>query len=196
MDNSNTLNLRETIPFGNYQPDVLNHRINVYWLNLQIHVEHCSQYPELSGQTFHVHNLDYSYAKLDIDNRNNLINIKDSQVSFSLNGQPVELDALIQELQYKDGHHELDALFYAKIKDGKYLSNYEFKLRDFFTQNEENFFLLDECLKNGQFCLPKNVDDKERVLSYVASHNPALAQFLEKQAFSYEELYQNKKLKM
>jgi hypothetical protein len=193
---NNSLSLRETIPFGDYQPDVLNHRINVYWLNLQIHVESCPQYPELAGKTWQVQNIDYCYARLV--GQNNLLNLKESQVSFSLNNQTVELDALIDELQYKDGHHELNALFYATIKDGKYLSNYEFKLRSFFIQNEENFFLLDECLKNGQFCLPKNQEDKARILAYVASHDENLSAFLEHYAFSHEELYpnSNKKMKM
>lgn len=191
---NNTLNLREIIPFGNYQPDVLNHRIGVYWLNLSLKIESCPQHPELAGKTWQVHNIDYSYAKLV--GQNNLVNIKDSQVSFSLNGQTVALDALMDELRYKDAHHELNALFYAQIKNGKYLANYEFQLRVFFTQNEENFFLLDECLKNGQFCLPRNDEDKARVLTYVASHSPELSQFLEKQAFSYDELYSTKKMKM
>lgn len=117
-----------------------------------------------------------------------------NQIKFTLffKKEVVILDDLMKELEYKDGSNEFDKLFMAKLKDGLYLNNYNLNLFSFFNQSEENFFILDNCLVDNYFCLPKDEEDKKQILNYLHQKDPKLSAFLEEFAFSYDELHTKK----
>ena len=190
-----TINLRNEIPFGNYQKDHLNNSIGVFHLPITYKVEQSND-EKLNNKTFHVKSLSHTHIHL-IKEKNsfaewNILNISQPQSSGTLyfNNTPITKEDLLKELRYKNASQEFTALQNCKLQNGKYLYDYfygQYGLHHFFAKNEENFFLLDECLNKNKFYFPKNSEDKNRLVSYIEQFNPKIVSALDSLFFSHPE---------
>lgn len=192
-------NIESQIPFGNYKPS--SDKISVSRLDVKAIVK--GKKENLSSENNKI--ADYLIASKSMDEifgKDFDINVvrKDGGVSFEnqagnllfldpvlfdidicVNGNVVDNDELYSHLEYKNAENEIRAVYSAQDKNGKSLFEISGLILNYYLQNEELFFELQNLINfnTGTFYLSNDKEEREKFLEYIKEKDEGIANYLE-----------------
>lgn len=192
-------NIESQIPFGNYKPS--SDKISVSRLDVKAIVK--GKKENLSSENNKI--ADYLIASKSMDEifgKDFDINLvrKDGGVSFEnqagnllfldpvlfdidicVNGNVVDNNELYSHLEYKNAENEIRAVYSAQDKNGKSLFEISGLILNYYLQNEELFFELQNLINfnTGTFYLSNDKEEREKFLEYIKEKDEGIANYLE-----------------
>lgn len=192
-------NIESQIPFGNYKPS--SDKISVSRLDIKAIVK--GKKANLSSENNKI--ADYLIASKSMDEifgKDFDINVvrKDGGVSFEnqagnllfldpvlfdidicVNGNVVDNNELYSHLEYKNAENEIRAVYSAQDKNGKSLFEISGLILNYYLQNEELFFELQNLINfnTGTFYLSNDKEEREKFLEYIKEKDEGIANYLE-----------------
>jgi len=192
-------NIESQIPFGNYKPS--SDKISVSRLDVKAIVK--GKKENLSSENNKI--ADYLIASKSMDEifgKDFDINVvrKDGGVSFEnqagnllfldpvlfdidicVNGNVVDNNELYSHLEYKNAENEIRAVYSAQDKNGKSLFEISGLILNYYLQNEELFFELQNLINfnTGTFYLSNDKEEREKFLEYIKEKDEGIANYLE-----------------
>lgn len=192
-------NIESQIPFGNYKPS--SDKISVSRLDVKAIVK--GKKENLSSENNKI--ADYLIASKSMDEifgKDFDINVvrKDGGVSFEnqagnllfldpvlfdidicVNGNVVDNNKLYSHLEYKNAENEIRAVYSAQDKNGKSLFEISGLILNYYLQNEELFFELQNLINfnTGTFYLSNDKEEREKFLEYIKEKDEGIANYLE-----------------
>lgn len=192
-------NIESQIPFGNYKSS--SDKINVSRLDVKAIVKgkkenlssennkiadyliSSKSMTEIFGEDFNI-NMLCKNGSVTFENNTGSALFFDPAlfvIEISVKGNVVDNDELYSHLEYKNAENEIRTVYSAQDKNGKSLFEISGLILNYYLQNEELFFELQNLINfnTGTFYLSNDKEEREKFLEYIKEKDEGIANYLE-----------------
>lgn len=192
-------NIESQIPFGNYKSS--SDKINVSRLDVKAIVKgkkenlssennkiadyliSSKSMTEIFGEDFNI-NMLCKNGSVTFENNTGSALFFDPAlfvIEISVKGNVVDNDELYSHLEYKNAENEIRTVYSAQDKNGKHLFEISGLILNYYLQNEELFFELQNLINfnTGTFYLSNVQEEREKFLGYIKEKDEGIANYLE-----------------